>query len=116
LLNSIEALGDALMWTVVEWVSFLIIAYWLVKHAWPSRANPDARKREEERRHKELLEAIDDRRQRQNAPPSLPPPLPTCNSAERARVLALGRIRDGEKRHPILDTPYVSVANPQDKS
>jgi hypothetical protein len=46
------------------------------------------------------------------ASPPVPPPLPTFNSAERARVLALGKIRDGANRHPILDTPWVSVANP----
>jgi hypothetical protein len=50
--------------------------------------------------------------ERQNAPPACSPPLPTHNSAERARVLALAKIRDGAKRHPILDTPWVSVANP----
>lgn len=50
-----------------------------------------------------------------NASAPAPPPLaPTYNSAERARVLALGRVRDGAKRHPVLDTPWVSVANPRD--
>lgn len=99
------------MWIVIEFGSFFFIVYWLVKHAWPLRPDPRVQNHEEDRRHKELLEAID-RLERQNQPPPPPPPQPTFNSAERARVLALGRIRDGEKRHPILDTPWISVTNP----
>jgi hypothetical protein len=68
---------------------------------------PDTRKKQAgtDRRHKELLDAVV-RVERATAPPVSPPPLPTF--AERARVLALGRIRDGAKRHPILDTPWAS--------
>jgi hypothetical protein len=97
------------MWTVVQFGSFLFIVYWLVKHAWP-RPDPRGQMQQEDSRHKELLDAID-RLERQNRPAPPPPPQPTFNSAERARVLALGKIRDGEKRHPILDTPWVSVAH-----
>lgn len=99
------------MWTVIEYASFFFIVYWLVKHAWPSRVDQE---REEDRKHAEVLEAVA-KLERQKAPPPPPPPQPTSNSAERARVLALGKIRDGGKRHPILDTPWVSVANPQKK-
>jgi hypothetical protein len=38
--------------------------------------------------------------------------------AYRERVIALGRQRDlenGVKRHPLLDAPYVSVANRRDE-
>ncbi len=47
------------MWTVVEYVSFFIIVFWLVKHAWPSRPNPRDQKREEDRKHGELISAIE---------------------------------------------------------
>jgi len=92
-------------------ISFLcafIVLYVLVSLIWPI-----SRKQERQgdyvstRRHQELLEALE-----RAKTPSLPPQLPTFNSAERARVLALGRERDGAKRHPVLDSPYVSVANP----
>jgi hypothetical protein len=80
----------------------------VVSILWPDRRSDRAA---DERKHKEVLQALA-KLERQNAPPPPPPPLPTFNSAERARVLALGKIRDGTKRHPILDTPWVSVANP----
>ena len=73
---------------------------------------PDPRKKqaEAERKHRELLDAVG-RLERQPGLSVPPPPLPTYGSAERARVLALGKIRDGAKRHPILDAPYVRVAD-----
>jgi len=68
---------------------------------------PDTRKKQvdADRKHNELLDAIA-RIERQGAVSVPPPPLPTYGSAERARVLALGRIRDGAERHPLLDTPW----------
>jgi hypothetical protein len=80
-----------------------------------SAARPAASRKQQaraDRKHQELLDALA-RVERARATPAPPhPPLPTFGSAERARVLALGRVRDGARRHPILDTPYVSVANP----
>lgn len=49
--------------------------------------------------------------ERQAAVPVAPPPSPTYGGTQRARVLALGRFRDGSKRHPILDTPWMRVAD-----
>jgi hypothetical protein len=96
---------------VVSFFCTFIVIYVLVSFVWPT-----ARKQERQvdyestRRHQELLEAVE-----RAKTPSPPQALPTFGSAERARVLALGRIRDGAKRHPVLDTPYVSVANPFDE-
>jgi hypothetical protein len=98
------------MWAAVQVVCFAVIVWWLVKHAFPTRPDPQKQKLEEDRRHKELLDALA-KLERQSAAPPVPPPLPTFNSAERARVLGLGKLRDGEKRHPILNEPYTPVAN-----
>jgi hypothetical protein len=92
---------------MVSFFCAFIVLYVLVSLIWPT-----ARKQERQvdydsaRRHQELLEAI----ARAKAP-SAPQPRPTFGSAERARVLELGRVRDGQHRHPVLDSPYVSVAN-----
>jgi hypothetical protein len=92
---------------MVSFFFAFIVIYALVSLVWPT-----ARKQERQvdyestRRHQELLEAVDRAKTR-----SQPQPRPTFGSAERARVLGLGRIRDGQHRHPVLDSPYVSVAN-----
>jgi hypothetical protein len=97
---------------MVSFFCAFIVIYVLVSLVWPTARKQERGQVDYEstRRHQELLEALE----RAKAP-SPPPPRPTFRSAERARVLALGRIRDGEKRHPILDTPFTRVANPSDK-
>lgn len=88
-----------------------VVLYVLVSLIWPSSSKADSN-----RKHQELLAKIEDlQRQVANPPPT--PSKPTFGSAERARILALGKIRDGAKRHPILDEPSVSVANrPEQRS
>jgi len=97
--------GNAAM---LHFICSFIPLYAFVSIIWPSRRSDRAA---EERKQKEVLAALA-KLEQQSSPPPAPRPLPTHNSAERARVLALGKIRDGAKRHPILDTPWVSVANP----
>jgi hypothetical protein len=96
---------------MLEFVCTFVLLYIVVSLIWPHLRSDLAG---DARRHKEVLEAIG-KLERQNRPPPSPPPLPTHNSAERARVLALGKIRDGEKRHPVLNTPYVSVAKASER-
>ena len=91
-----------------HYICAVIVLYFLVSLIWPSSRKTQAAG---DRKHREVLEGIA-RLERQSVPP-VAQPLPTFNSAERARVLALGRIRDGVKRHPILDTCPVRVANLQ---
>lgn len=78
---------------------------------WP---NPRKKQAEADSKHKELLAAVSNlERQVAARAPATPPP-PKYDRAYRARVLALGRQRDlesGVKRHPVLDSPYISVAN-----
>jgi hypothetical protein len=93
-----------------HYICAFIVLYFLVSLMWPTSRKTQVA---DERKHREVLEAIA-KLERQSAPP-VARPAPTFNSAERARVLELGRLRDGAKRHPILDTPYLSVANPSDK-
>lgn len=93
-----------------------VLLYILVSIAWPSSGKKPTQserqqQQESDRKHRELIAAIE-KLERQQATPQPPPPRPTFGSAERARILALGRIRDGAKRHPILDAPFASVANP----
>ena len=88
----------------------VIVIYFLVSLIWPSSRKTQAA---DDRKHREVMEGIA-KLERQSAPP-VARPAPTFNSAERARVLALGRIRDGVKRHPVLDSPYVSVTSPRDE-
>lgn len=64
------------MWTVVEYVSFFIIVYWLVKHAWPSRPSPADQKREEDRKHDELIRAIASIKQPKALPVTTRPTVP----------------------------------------
>lgn len=85
-----------------------IVLYFLVSLIWPSSRKTQAA---DDRKHREVLEGIA-KLERQSAP-LVARPSPTFNSAERARVLALGRIRDGAKRHPVLDSPYASVTSPR---
>jgi hypothetical protein len=91
-----------------HYICAVIVLYFLVSLIWPSSRKTQAA---DDRKHREVLEAVA-KLERQSAPP-VARPAPTFNSAERARVLALGRIRDGAKRHPVLDSPHVSVANPR---
>lgn len=90
-----------------NYICTCIVLYSLISIVWSDPRKKwlvDDSKRREARRAIAKLE-------RQNLPASHPSLPPTFNSAERARVLALGRIRDGATRHPILDAPYVSVVN-----
>ncbi len=91
---------------MLNYICTCIVLFIVISWIWP-----DTRKKQSEsvRKHKELLTAVS-RLEHPNAA-SAPAPLPTYSSAERARVFAMGRARDGNKRHSILDTPYVSVAN-----
>ena len=89
-----------------HYICAVVVLYFLVSLIWPSSRKTQAA---DDHKHREVLEAVA-KLERQSAPP-VARPTPTFNSAERARVLALGRIRDGAKRHPVLDSPYVSVAN-----
>jgi hypothetical protein len=91
-----------------HYICAVIVLYFFVLLIWPS---PRKQQAAGDRKHREVLEAVA-KLERHSAPP-VAQPAPTFNSAERARVLALGRIRDGAKRHPILDSPHVSVVNPR---
>ena len=93
-----------------HFICTIIVLYFLLSLIWPSARKTQAAG---DRKHREVLEAVA-KLERQCAPPDARPAA-TFNSAERARILALGRIRDGAKRHPILDAPYVSVANRDNK-
>jgi hypothetical protein len=93
-----------------HYICAFIVLYFLVSMLWPSSRKTQGA---DDRKHREVLEAVA-KLERQSAL-LVARPAPTFNSAERARVLALGRIRDGAKRHPVLDGPYVSVANRRDE-
>jgi hypothetical protein len=95
---------------MLHYICTVILLYILISAIWPDRRKKQA---EASRQHTEVLAAVT-RLERQNTPP-VPATLPTYNSAERARVLALGKMRDGEKRHPILDTSWASVTNPPER-
>lgn len=92
-----------------HFICTFIVLFIIVSMIWPDWRKKQA---EADRKHKELLEAVA-KLERESAPSS-PTPRPTHNSTERARVLALGRIRDGQHRHPILDAPYTRVASRRD--
>jgi flagellar biosynthesis/type III secretory pathway M-ring protein FliF/YscJ len=99
---------------IVQYVCAFILLWLLVKAAWPdtSKRQADAARKQQahaDRKHTELQAAIK-KLERESAAPARAP-LPTYNSAERARVLALGKIKDGDMRHPILDAPCARVAN-----
>jgi hypothetical protein len=91
---------------MLHYICTVIVLYFFVSLIWPSARKTQAASGS---KHREVLEAIA-KPKRQSAPP-VQRALPTHKSAERARILALGRLRDGVRRHPILDSPYVSVAN-----
>ena len=91
---------------MLNFICTFILLYIVISIIWPRLGSSPLANH---RKHREVLRAIA-KLERQNLPAALPSLLPTFNSAERARVLALGRMRDGERRHPILDTPFVSVA------
>jgi hypothetical protein len=93
-----------------HYICAVIVLYFFVSLIWPSSRKEQAAG---DRKHREVLEAV--AKLERKSTPLVAQPAPTFNSAERARILALGRIRDGVKRHPVLDTPYVSVANRRDK-
>jgi hypothetical protein len=95
---------------IVFWCIIFLIMGAVGIAAEKNRSRKGNRKHAEaDRKHKELLDAVArlERRNEANAPA----PLPTYESAERARVLALGRVRDGQHRHAILDAPRTSFAN-----
>jgi len=96
---------------MLDFICTFILLYIVVSIVWPRLGSSPVAN---DRRHREVLRAIA-KLERTTVPAPHPSPLPTFNSAERARVLALGRIRDGAKRHPILDAPYVSAANPPNR-
>ena len=96
---------------MLNFICTFILLYIVVSIIWPRLGSSPVAN---DRRHREVLRTIA-KLERPTVTAPHPSPLPAFNSAERARVLALGRIRDGEKRHPILDAPYVSVANSPDR-
>ncbi len=85
---------------MLGYICTVVLLYIAISAVWPDRRKKQA---EDSRKHTEVLATLA-RLERQNTPPPVPAALPTYNSAERARVLALGRIRDGDKRHPLLAT------------
>ncbi len=85
---------------MLGYICTVVLLYIAISAVWPDRRKKQA---ENSRKHTEVLATLA-RLERQNIPPPVPAALPTYNSAERARVLALGRIRDGDKRHPLLAT------------
>ena len=88
-------------------IGTFVLLYIVVSIIWPRLGSSPVAN---DRRHREVLRAIA-KLERPTVPAPHLSPLPTFNSAERARVLALGRVRDSVKRHPVLDGPYISVAN-----
>ena len=94
---------------MLDFICTFILLYIVVSIIWPRLASSPVAN---DRKHREVLRAIA-KLERPTVPAPHPSPLPTFNSAERARVLALGKVRDGDKRHPILDAPWVRVANSQ---
>jgi hypothetical protein len=95
---------------MLQYICNFILLYMVISAMWPDRRKERA---DTDRKLREVVTAIA-KLERQKTP-SVVSALPTFNSAERARVLALGRTRDGKKRQPILDTPWQSVANPPDQ-
>jgi hypothetical protein len=92
-----------------ESICAFIVMYVLISILWP---DPRKKQREDDRRHAEMLAAITDIARRDAAPTA--PPAPKYDAADRAHVIAQGRIRDREnglKRHPFLDSAYTNVAN-----
>jgi hypothetical protein len=90
-----------------HYICTAIVLYFFLSLVWPGLRKT---KTAGGRNHRQVLESTA-KLEHQSAPLATRP-APTFNSAERARVLALGRIRDGAKRHPVLDSPYNSVAKP----
>lgn len=91
------------------YICAFILVYILISWAWP---DPRKKQREDDRRHAETLAAIANAARQSAAP--IAPPASKYDAAYRARVIALGRIRDREnglKRHPVLDGANTSVAN-----
>jgi hypothetical protein len=86
---------------MLDFICTFILLYIVVSIIWPRLGSSRVAN---DRKHRELLRALA-KLERPTVPAPNPSPLPTFNSVERARLLALGRIRDGEKRHPILDAP-----------
>jgi hypothetical protein len=103
---------------MVQYICTFILLWLLISAVWP-----DTRKRQAEAtrkqqadadsKHRELLATVH-KLERQIAAP-ISAPTPPYNYAH---ALALGRAHDlahGVPRHPVLDSPYVSVANPHNE-
>lgn len=95
----------------VQFICAFIVLWFLISMAWPDTRKQQAeaarkQQADADNKHRELLATIAKLEHQTAAPPT--PSVPN-----RAHVLALGRERDlaaGVKRHPVLDSPYVSVA------
>lgn len=95
---------------MLEFVCTFILLWIIVSAVWP---DPRKKQREDDRRHAETLAAIRDVTH-QRATPAVPA-TPEYSPAHRARVIALGRVRDrenGQPRHPILDSEPTLVSAP----
>ncbi len=103
---------------IVQYVCAFILLWLVVRAVWPdtSKSQAEAARKQQadaDSKHKELLATVA-KLERQIAEPAAPL-YHAHRSTYRDDMIALGRVRDherGVKRHPVLDSPRVSVANP----
>ncbi len=92
------------MRAMVECICTVGLLWLIVSAMWPG---PRKKQAEADHKHNKLLDAIA-RLEHQNAAADASASFPSYGNAERALVLALGRVRDGEHLHPVLDSPPIS--------
>jgi hypothetical protein len=90
------------MWAAVQFVCFLIIVYWIIKHAFPARPDPYQQKLEQDRKHAELMGAVS-RLERQRLTPTAT--TPSFDAARNAGAAAWARNHIG--RNNSVETPIV---------
>lgn len=101
-----------------QYICAFILLWLLVSAVWPDTRKQQAeaarkQQADADSKHAELLAKVA-KLERQIAEPTVPM-YHAPRSTYRDDMVALGRTHDlanGVKRHPVLDSPYVSVANP----
>ena len=69
------------MWAVVQFVCFLVIVYWIIKHAFPARPDPYQLKLEQERKHAEVMAAVSRLEQQRPTPTATTPSFDAARNA-----------------------------------
>lgn len=90
------------MWAVVQFVCFLIIVYWLIKHAFPARPDPYQQKLEQDRKHAEVMAAVSRLEQHNPTPTASTPSFDAARNTD-AAAWARNHIR----RSHSADAPLV---------